>query len=34
MTRKMEMVVSGSLISLNLALWVALIMEFVSFFRD
>lgn len=34
MTRKMEMVVSGSLISLNLALWVALVMEFVSFFRD
>jgi hypothetical protein len=34
MTRKMEMVVSGSLISLNLALWVALIMEFVNLFRD
>lgn len=34
MTRKMEMVVCGSLISLNLALWVTLIIEFVNLFRD
>ena len=32
MTRTMELIVSGSLMSLNLALWVVLIMSIVDYF--